>query len=69
MIMKNLLSIFAIAMLLVACGERKTAQTEEAVVEEVAIDSTTIGTTTDLEDTSAVMVEEVEVEGEPASEE
>ena len=67
--MKNLLSIFAIAMLLVACGESKTAQTEEVAVEEVAIDSTTIGTTTDLEDTSAVMVEEVEVEGEPASEE
>ena len=62
--MKKLLSIFAIAMLLVACGESKTAQTEEVGVEEVAIDSTTIGTTTDLEDTSAVMVE-----GEPASEE
>ena len=67
--MKQLLSMFAIVMLLVACGESKPAQTEEAVVEEVAIDSTTIGTTTDLEDTSAVMVEEVEVEGKPASEE
>ena len=66
--MKQLLSMFAIAMLLVACGPEKKEQTEETSVEveAVEVDSTTIGTTTDLED-SVEVVEEVEAEGEEAS--
>jgi uncharacterized protein YcfL len=63
--MKQLLSMFAIAMLLVACGESKPAQTEEVAVEEVAVDSTTIGTTSDLEDaTESETVEVSETESE-----
>ena len=61
--MKQLLSMFAIAMLMVACGESKTAQTEEAAVEEVVVDSSAVESVEVTEE----VVEEVEVEGEPAS--
>jgi PBP1b-binding outer membrane lipoprotein LpoB len=59
--MKQLLAIFAIAFLMVACGETQNSQTEEVAVEEVAVDSTTIGTTTDLEDSVEVVEESAEV--------
>jgi uncharacterized protein YcfL len=63
--MKQLLSMFAIAMLMVACGESKTAQTEEVVVEEVVLDSTTLEG--NFDDDSIEQLEEVPAEGEEAS--
>ena len=64
--MKQLLAMFAIAFLMVACGE-KAVQTEETSVEEVAVDSTTLEA--NFEDDALEQVEEVEAEGEMASEE
>ena len=64
--MKQLLAMFAIAFLMVACGE-KAVQTEETSVEEVAVDSTTLEA--NFEDDAIEQVEEVEAEGEMASEE
>jgi len=65
--MKQLLAMFAIAFLMVACGETKTSQSEEAVVEEVAVDSTTLEG--NFDDDAIEQVEEVPAEGEEASEE
>ena len=64
--MKQLLAMFAIAFLMVACGE-KAVQTEETSVEEVAVelDSTTLEA--NFEDDAIEQVEEVEAEGEEAS--
>jgi hypothetical protein len=65
--MKQLLAMFAIVMMMVACGETKTPQTEDAVIEEVAVDSTTLEA--NFDDDAIEQVEEVEAEGEMASEE
>ena len=40
--MKQLLAMFAIAFLMVACGETKTSQSEEAVVEETVLEETPV---------------------------
>ena len=63
--MKQLLAMFAIAFLMVACGETQTAQTEEVAVEEVAVDSTTLEG--NFDDDAIEQVEEVPAEGEEAS--
>ena len=66
--MKQLLTMFAIAFMLVACGETQTSKaTEESAVEEVELDSTTLEA--NFDDDSIEEVEEVEAEGEMASEE
>ena len=62
--MKQLLAMFAIAFMMVACGE-KAVQTAETSVEEVALDSTTLEA--NFDDDAIEQVEEVEAEGEEAS--
>ena len=62
--MKNILAMLAIAAAAVAC----TTSEEEMVVEEVVVDSTMVETT-DLNDETLEVAEEVTAEGEIASEE
>lgn len=57
--MKNIIVLFAAALVMVACSN-----TEEAVVEETVVDTTVVETV----DTT-VVTEEVEVEGEMSMEE
>ena len=48
--MKKILAMFAIATALVACSESTEEVVEGVAIDSTYVDSTTIGTTTDLED-------------------